>query len=122
MKPYSAPLIDRSSGDRAERVAIKSLDEDAQVLLTSVVIDKKWFDTITSGPAEYKVYAASADLGFKKDNKWRELTSQPSVKASTYIKLLRAISACNSGKSASAEGKEDEEESSSDDERKEIEF
>lgn len=102
-KPYLAPLYDRTSGQKVGRVSLEALagePDDPEIYISGVTVDQKWVETMTARPEQSLVYKADPECGIRKSNKWQQLAGVTTMKASTYLAFLNAISAANDSKNA----------------------
>lgn len=101
-KPYGGTLIERGSLKPAAKVALGELGPDDEVLMSTTIIDTKFYDSIRSSPNEYPVYKATANLGILKDRKWEELKTVEAQPFESVMKLMSAIVASNQGKKSTS--------------------
>jgi hypothetical protein len=98
-KPYFAPLFERGSGGKVERVPLSSLGDDDKVLMSTLIIDTKYYESIRGDVGSLLVYKMTANIGIKKNKKWVELTTTGAMKAGLFTRYCEAIAASNKGQS-----------------------
>jgi hypothetical protein len=101
-KPYSAPLFERGTGGRSERIPLSTLGDDDEVLLSTVTVDTKFYEAVRSDIGSLLVYKRTANIGIKKNKKWVELKTSGSMKVQLFTKMLEAIAADNKGQTTVA--------------------
>lgn len=111
-KPYSAPLVHSGSLDTVEKVALDTLDDDDLVVLSTINIDQKFYESIQSKPEKFLVYVSTANIGFKKGKKFQELTMKSEISAKDLKSLLTAIASDNKNMKSHVAGSESESEDS----------
>lgn len=101
-KPYSAPLFERGTNAKVERVPLSSLGDDEDVLLSTVTIDTKFYDSVRSDVGSFLVYKATSNIGIKKNQKWHELQTAEAMKAKHLSALFESVAAGNKGRNTVA--------------------
>jgi hypothetical protein len=103
VKPYSGALVNRGDLNEVKRVPLSELGDDDNVLMSNIVIDQGFYESVGSKPEELLVYEHSENLGLRKNKKFQALPAPVVYKVKDLLDILKSISASNKGmKSASA--------------------
>lgn len=95
-KPYQGKLIDRSTNREATMVKLGDLDDGADVLMSTVSVDTKFYHSVTSDVASWMVYQANPNLGTTVQKKgWVKLEGQSTMKAEHLVTVMEAIAGSN---------------------------
>lgn len=120
-KPYVQPLFEQGTNAKVERIPLSSLGDDDDVLLSTVTIDTKFYESIRSDIGSLLVYKKTANLGIKKSKKWAQLQTTGSMKASLFTRLMESIAESNKGTKTNATAKASKmDEEDSDDEAENL--
>lgn len=119
-KPHAGTLFEKGTNNKVERVSLNEVDKDSEILMSSVVIDSKYYESIRSDPGELTVFVSTANVGILKNRKWVELKNRVTMKASHLLSVLDAIARSNRGKTNTAAAKGDS--STSDEDQEDLSF
>jgi len=106
-KPYSQQVIERGTLNKIQKVKLSELDPDDNVLMSSVPIDDKFYDSLISDPEEYMVFKSDANVGLTKNKKWVPMSGHTTYSAKDLVTLLTSIVESNGGKATKGKPKDD---------------